>query len=285
MQKFLRNLFSSVLVSSAFLAISQPQTEVYLMTLRQSSEGPVIENPINISQNEGYDNQPSFWEDGESVLYARTVNGQTDIARYYPGSGNTIIITDTKQGSEYSPTRMPDGRISSIRLDTTGLQLLYAYQLNGKSDVLIPELKIGYHAWLNENQLAAFVLGNPASLQLINTETNDAEIISYDIGRSLHKIPGTNQLSYVDKYEKPWKINTYDLNSGEIEELAPTIEDSEDYCWTPKRQIIMGSGNKLFWWTLGQEWKPFADLSMLGVNKITRVAVSSDGKRLAIVVE
>ena len=99
--------------------LGQPGTEVYLFDILEAETAAGwLGNPVNISDNPGYDNQPSFWPDGKSVLYARTVGNQTEIARYAIENGPTITVTSTRQGSEYSPTPMPDGNISSIRLDT-----------------------------------------------------------------------------------------------------------------------------------------------------------------------
>ncbi|MEO9483618.1 MAG: hypothetical protein ABJG47_09245 [Ekhidna sp.] len=264
---------------------SQPNTEVFLMDLRRSSDGLVIQNTLNISSNEGYDNQPSFWSDSESVLYARSVEGQTEIARYYPESGNTLIITNTFGGSEYSPTLMPDGRISSIRLDTTGLQLLYAYTLRGAGEVLVPNLKIGYHAWINSKEIVAFVLGEPATMQIINTANNEARVVGENIGRSLHKIPGSDSFSYVDKATDDWVIKSMNPQTGKTTMLTAVIDGAEDYCWTPNKEILMGSGSKLYVWKEGSDWMQVTDLAAQKITQITRLSVSPDGKRLVVVGE
>lgn len=276
-------LLSFLLILSVVILNAQPSTEVYLMDLRRSSDGLVIEKPINISSNVGYDNQPSFWSDSESVLYARNVEGQTEIARYYISSGNTFIVTNTFGGSEYSPTLMPDGRISSIRLDTTGLQLLYAYTLKGKDEVLVPKLKIGYHAWINSNEIVAFVLGEPATMQIIHTSNNSARVVGENIGRSLHKIPGSPSFSYVDKSSEKWMIKSMNPETGKSEDLTSVIEGSEDYCWTPNEEIIMGSGSKLYVWKRGGTWTEITDLASYGISSITRLSLSPDGKKLAVV--
>ena len=97
--------------------MAQPDTEVYLFDLKKEEGTWQVSNPMNISMNEGYDNQPFFWPDGNSIVYARNENGQTEIARYFIGSKETFLITDTKQGSEYSPTPVPGGMsISRTRL-------------------------------------------------------------------------------------------------------------------------------------------------------------------------
>ncbi|GAB4242132.1 MAG: hypothetical protein Tsb0034_19500 [Ekhidna sp.] len=268
----------------ATIAVSQPNTEVYLFDLDLSNEGAPLSNPVNISENPGYDNQPSFWPDGKSILYARTIEGQTEIARYFIKGGKTKIITDTKQGSEYSPTPTPDGNISSIRLDTTGLQLLYSYDLKGRARVLVPDLVIGYHVWIAPNQLVSFVLGEPNTMQWINVETNEKKTLAENIGRSLHKIPNSKHFSYVDKSGDTWLIKSMNMTTGESTTLIETISGAEDYCWTPGGVIIMGKDSKLYRGMGEGEWQEFFDLETYGLGGITRVAVSPDGNQLVLVV-
>lgn len=268
-------------VISSLPCYSQPETEVYLADFLEG-DNPEIINPKNISNNPGYDNQPSFWGDSKSLLYSRTVNGQTEIARYFVESGNTEIITNTPQGGEYSPTQMPDGRISSIRLDTTGLQLLYAYNLNGNPQVLVPELVIGYHAWISDGEIVTFVLGDPATMQLVNTKTSQAKVVAENIGRSLHKIPNSGSFSYVDKSGEEWLIKSMNPETEETLNIAKTLAGSEDYCWTPSGVLIMGRGSKLYFFSDEEDWQEFADLASNGVAQITRVSVSPDGRMIAI---
>ena len=264
---------------------AQPNTEIYLLDLEQTVSGLNLNNALNISSNPGYDNQPAFWPDGQSIIYSRTVNGQTEIARYFLNDAKTEIITNTLQGSEYSPTPTPDRRISSIRLDTTGLQLLYSYNLKGQSKVLVDDLVIGYHAWINKSDIVSFVLGDTSTMQIINTKTNEARVVATNIGRSLHKIPGSNRFSYVDKSSKPWHIKSMDPVTEESRILVNTLEGSEDYCWMPNGFIIMGSGSKLFFWKGKGDWIEIANLVSEGISNITRVSVSPDGTKLVVAAE
>lgn len=265
------------------LAVAQPSTEVYLFDLDGDTANFSISNPVNISNNEGYDNQPSFWPDGKSVLYARSIDGQTEIVRFFIDTKETKIISKTLQGSEYSPTVMPDRRISSVRLDTTGLQLLYAYDLIGNVEVLVPETVIGYHVWVGDMNIAAFVLGDPATLQIIDTRTNEAETVYSKIGRSLHMVPNHNWFSFVDKSKDVWAVKAMDPSNKTVIYLTNTLDGAEDYCWTPEGSMIMGQGTKLFHWE--RNWSQFADLSEMGLGKVSRVAVSRDGSKLVVVVD
>lgn len=280
----MRHLIPLLLLSICTTSFAQPDTEVYLFQLKKEGTAYQLSEAKNISDNPGYDNQPSFWPDGKSVIYARTVDDQTEIARYFVESGETEIITNTKQGSEYSPTPMPDGRISSIRLDTTGLQLLYAYDLQGNSEVLVEELVIGYHAWVSKKEIISFVLGDPATMQLINTKSGKAKVMGEKIGRSLHKIPHLEGWSYVDKSNNSWGIKSMD-SYGNVDRFVMALEGSEDYCWTAYGDMIMGKGSKLYSWTDGGGWTEFADLAALGISDVSRLATSWEGDQLVVVVQ
>ena len=272
------------------LVQAQPDTEIYLFEFTENG----IANPINISNNPGYDNQPFFWYDSRSILYARTINGQTDIVRYHISTGETDIITKTRQGSEFSPTQIPGtDNISSIRLDTTRLQLLYSYDLRGRHKVLVNDLKIGYHTWLSPHSIVAFVLGDTITMQQIDFKETDGELavistktIGLNIGRSLHRIQGTQSFSYVDKTVEPWTINGMDLISGEVRVIANTLGQNEDFCWTAFGDLLMGNENKLYLFQEGSSnWEQILNLNDFGIaGKISRLARSHDGKWLAIVV-
>ena len=283
MKHILKTFTSLVLIFISTLCVAQPNTEIYLFDIRKEGDQFFLSDPRNITNNEGYDNQPSFWPDGKSLLYARTVGDQTEIARYSLANGETTIISNTLQGSEYSPTAMPDGRISSIRLDTTGLQRLYAYDLEGNSEVLVPELVIGYHAWINKKEIVTFVLGDPATMQIINVNNGKANTVASNIGRSLHVIPNSGYFSYVDKSAPQWVIGA--MNSKEKkQQMTIALEGSEDYCWAPTGEIIMGQGSKLFHWKRAASWVQFADLANYNLEGISRLAMSPDGTVLAVVV-
>lgn len=270
------------LLFSAVATFAQPSTEIYLFDITKNA----ISNPRNVSNNVGYDNQPSFWPDGKSILYARNIAGQTDIARFYIDTQETELISKTPQGGEYSPLKMPgEEGISAIRLDTTGLQLLYRYVFNGDSEPLHPTLKIGYHAWLSNSEIVCFVLGEPATLQHVNIVTGTAKVLKENIGRSIHKMPKSDNISYIDKATTPNTIMQISVADGTTTKICDAVASSEDYCWLDKKNILMGQGNKLMKYSKKGGWQQVAELSTLGVKgSISRLAVSADGKKLAVVV-
>ncbi|NNE03835.1 MAG: steroid delta-isomerase, partial [Eudoraea sp.] len=85
---------------------AQTNTEVFLLDLSVVNETIRLSSPNNISNNIGYDNQPSFYNDN-LVVFASTRNEQTDIAGFAINRSNVSWITDTQNGSEYSPLKIP----------------------------------------------------------------------------------------------------------------------------------------------------------------------------------
>ncbi|MDX1331605.1 MAG: hypothetical protein R3252_01135 [Robiginitalea sp.] len=229
------------------LAFGQPETEVYLVDLEIASETISLTTPLNISNNPGYDNQPSFLEDG-SLLYSRTRDGQTDIARYHPASGTTSWLSHTPGGSEYSPLKIP-GReaVSAIRLDTTGLQRLYAYPLQGGDPTLLVEgLKIGYHVWVNADLLVCSVLvEDRMDLVVVNFKDHSRHTFQKDVGRSLQQVPGSGQISYTSIEDGKTVLKSMDPRSGANTVIAVLPNEVQDVCWLTEELVICGSRNKL----------------------------------------
>ena len=243
--------------------------------------------PVKITSWAGYNNQPSFTADGQSILYTSIKDKQADIYRYDIARGTTTQITRTPE-SEYSPTLMPDGKsISVVRVEADGTQRLWKFTLAGGAPALILEKikPVGYHWWLDDHTLALFILGKPNTLQIIDTRTGKAETIAENPGRILRRAPHQNKLSFVHKIsDQEWIIKAYDLDSRKTTELIKTFTGVEDYAWTPAGDLLMAKDAKLFvrkksdW-----AWQEVTDFSSAGLKTITRIAVSPKGDRIAFV--
>ena len=190
--------FLTILLST-FIIYSQQDTDVYLFDYLNSKPFPILTNPKNISNNPGYDNQPSFSKNGKFIFFSSTRNGQTDIQRFDIKNDKKKWISQTI-GGEYSPQEISKNHLSAVRLDPDGKQLLYSYKISrNHSKVLVENKKIGYYAWINSKELLCFVLGEPNSLQSINLKSNESILVDEIIGRSIHKIPNSKLMSYISK--------------------------------------------------------------------------------------
>ncbi|MDH3733950.1 MAG: hypothetical protein OEU54_10470, partial [Gemmatimonadota bacterium] len=151
--------------------------------------------------------------------------------------------------------------------------------------VLTDVAPVGYHAWLDDSTLGLFVLGQPPTLQIADARTGRARIAAHNIGRSLHKVPGRAAVSFLHRDGGVPTIRTLDPARGTATDLVAPLEGSQDYAWAPGGVLVMGSGSRLFAFDplTDRTWREIADLSSAGIENITRLAISPDGSRIAVV--
>ena len=273
------------------IAIAQSGTtgpDIFLVGIRMKGPGMELTGTVrNATARPGYDNQPSWSPDGKSVYYTSTrEDAQSDIYRLDVATGTITRITMTAPESEYSATVMADGMsISVIRVERDSAQRLWRFPLDGGAPtVMLPALKpTGYQAWATPSTVAIFVLGAPNALAVASIVTNKVDTVARNIGRSLHRVPGTTRISFSQKVSatESW-IQEFDPASGTITRRAPLPKGVEDYAWTPGGALVAGDGCKVVTWSNGA-WETVGDLGPRGIRGITRLAVSPDGLWIALV--
>ena len=281
-----------VLAVAALPTVLQAQagSDIYLARLTGSGAMVRVEAPTTVTERAGYDNQPSFTPTGLALLYTSIrADEQADTYRYEIGSRTITRVTHTPE-SEYSPTVMPGGTsFSVVRVEADSTQRLWKFRMDGSAPelVLTDVRPVGYHAWANAYTLGVFVLGNPATLHIADTRTGTSRVVVQGIGRSLHRVPGSEQISFLHQSgPEPHYIKTIEPATGTIRLVAPALEGNEFYAWLPDGTPIMGVGAKLYAGSaVSTPWTEIADLSRHGIAGISRLAVSPDGVMLAIVAE
>src|SRR6185369_2374063 len=185
-------------------SFGQTASEIFLFDLSIQKENITLSNPKNITNHEGYDNQPSFHTDLPIIYYASfNDEGRSDIKYYNYKTGETKSLTNSPE-REYSPTLTLDKQfISCIIQRDNGAQDLGKYPVNGgEPTVLINTLVVGYHVWVDNSHLGLFVLGQNGDsneLHYFRLPTKSDTIVAQNIGRSLHKIPGESAISFIEK--------------------------------------------------------------------------------------
>ncbi len=277
----------AVMLCGAAVLAQAPATEIFLAPVTSAGTKITVGRPVNITNSPGYDNQPQFLADSSGLLFSSMRDGvQTDIYRYDIAAKRVVQVTRTAE-NEYSPTLTPDGRtFSTVR---GAGQRLWRFTMDGSDAGLAwtHQGLIGYHVWISHTHLATFILGaqrEPNTLQLLDLRTGGSEVIEKSIGRSLLIRPGRGTVSFVHKPQGgAWEIKEFNPATKAITSLTPTLEGSEDLTWTPDGAIVMGQKGKLFVWREGGTWTEIADLTRRGVEHITRLTMSPDGKWIAIV--
>jgi len=275
-------------------ALTQPTPGTDIWAFRISGTRPSLDlsSAVRVTERPGYDNQPHFPPGERLILYTAIDSlGQADIWSYDLSSGDRRNVTRSAPESEYSATVMPSlARFSAIRVEADSTQRLWSFDSGGENpEVILRDIQpVGYHAWLDDDHLALFVLGAPATLQIASVAEGTARVVAEDIGRSVHRIPGRGTVSFVQWVEPGtgW-INEYDPDTEETRSLAPLLEGNEFYAWTPEGVLVMGQGSKLFRWIPDDStaWEEIADLESAGVLAITRISFNPEGGWIAVVGE
>jgi len=288
-------LLTSLAVTAQTTQPAVATEDIFVVDVKVNKGKLEFGQPANITDRAGYDNQPGFLPDGQSLLYTSMREGeQTDIYRYDFKTRQTTRLTSTPEG-EYSPTVMPGGKFFSvIRVERDKTQRLWKFPLaGGEPGLVLPAIKpVGYHLWLDERTLALFILGaegKPNTLQLVPTDMTFLDVIHVNIGRALHTIPRRAAFSFVHKISPDeWFVKAFDLKTKRSTILIKTLPGSEDLVWTPDGTLLMAQDSKLFQWNPAApatDWQQIADFSAAGLKKITRLAVSPKANRLALVAQ
>lgn len=289
-----RNIsIATLLVCAAPMGLAaQAASGTDIWVFRVTGPSPTVDltSGTNVTRRPGYDNQPHF-PPGESLLLYTAADsaGQADVWSYDLRSGARRNLTRSSPESEYSPTVMPSlERFSVIRVEADSTQRLWSFESGGTNpEVILPSVQpVGYHAWVDQDRLALFVLGSPATLQMASVSEGTASVVAENIGRSVHRIPGRGTVSFVQLDEDGigW-IREYDPETGSTRPLAPAVEGNEFHAWTPDGTLVAGRGSKLFRWVPGEagSWEEMADLEIKGLQGISRIAFSPGGGWVAVV--
>jgi hypothetical protein len=268
-------------------SFAQANTEIFVFDIEASTSKIELKNGKNISNNEGYDNQPSFLND-RYILFASNRNGQTDIAKYDTRYDSKSWL-NFSEGGEYTPLKHPSqNEISAVRLDKNGLQRLYSYNArNGESKELISGLVVAYYTWYDEHTIVSAVIeDNNLNLFVSNLQDGTNRKYATNVGRSFHKIPNSDLVSFISKVnENQWQIKSLNPLTGDTKIIANTIKGVEDICWLDSKTLLSGKDSKLYKLRLQKDndWKEIADLSSNNITQITRLAVNSESNKLLIV--
>lgn len=291
----MRPFLTHALLSSAVMALSgatakpaqsPPATDIYLAPIVVGKAHVTVGVPVNITNRAGYDNQPSFTPNGRSILFTSIhEDGQADIYRYDIESKAITQLTRTPE-SEYSPTVMPGGkRFSVIRVERDSTQRVWSFAMDGSDPQLVlASLKpVGYYAWLNHDNMVTFVLGSPNALVLANVRNGNADTVARNVGRSLAALHG-GEFSYVQNDGGGPRLRALNWSTRAGRDLMTLPGGSQDITWVDGDLVLTGTASRLLVRDSHDgNWTEIADLSKYGLTSITRLAVSPDGKWLAIV--
>jgi hypothetical protein len=286
-------LFLLLFVLALRLPAQMSSSNVYLFNLQQVGDTTIrFSNPrwLTAFNPNGYNDHPAFIEnDLLFIASQQPQQTQPDIVALNLRDGSRARVTATQEG-EYSPARMPDFlSFSAVRMEfQPGDTLLRLWQFpvnrqpndNGKP-VFKYLTNIGYYHWLNRQQVAVFLVGEPNSLGIADLRNDQVQTIATNVGRTFRTLPNGN-LIYVQKNSfAPWQLMEADaMNNYSATPLITVLPGAEDFALLPDGTILMARGAKVFKYRprFDENWIEVADFSGYDLSTITRMAVSMDGK-------
>lgn len=265
---------------------AQSNIEIFLFDLERKHSEITLSNAKILSENEGYDNQPSFLDD-RYIVFASSRHGQTDISKYDTHHNSKDWVNFTK-GGEYSPLKIPNKQeVSAVRLDEDGKQRLYSYNLSdGVSTELIKDLVVAYYTWFDDDTIVSAVIEDEElNLYVSRLKSGTNTKYASNVGRSFHRIPNSNLVSFISKEnENQWQIKSLNPETGVIKPITNTIKNIEDICWLDRNTLLSGKHHTLYQFKLeaNKDWETIANLSSYGITEISRLSVNSSASKLLI---
>lgn len=269
-------------------------TEIWLVSLKNEAGKTSCGIPERITDNDHYDNQPSFSYDGRYVYFASMIDTpQTDIMEYDIKTKKTRRITKTPE-SEYQPQQIPKDHklLSVVRVNEEKAQQFYSVNYDGTEINAIAENEdsLAYYNWLNDSTVGMYILYGEAPMLLqfdIGIQQSIQIMDGGSFGRCLQKIPGTADLSFIVKREKGESpIYKFGFEDTDTTFICNAIPGEEDFSWAPNGEILMGSKGKLYILDTKKKdntkWEMIADFTKT-IGNFYRLAVSPTGDKIAIV--
>lgn len=268
-------------------------TDIWLFDLSYKMNQPSITDGVNISNRKGYDNQPSFSEGGNYLVYtAEQSDGQTDIMRYEIAKKQVKKLTSTAE-SEYSPIYLPGNKyIVSVVVEKDSSQRIWSYHKETmKSEPMIPRFfGVGYHCWIDEHTCFAFQLGEPSMLVMADSKDGKTKNCISNIGRCVqsYRSPQRKLVLYTQmNADSLWQIKALTTEGEPYTNFSPVSlpKDCQDFTVDNFNNLFAAQGSKLLCYNLNLQegWKKLGDFSNMGIQNITRLALNSTGNKLALV--
>lgn len=279
-----RNLSLYLLLLSFYLMKSQlPKSDLWLFKIENTKEGMSFSKPLNITNREGYDNQPSFSSDNKKIYYVSVREDKQADIYYYDLKTNKIIQFTKTPLSEYSPAETPDGKfISAVVVETDSAQRIhFINKETGVHEGRFDFDSVGYYNFLNNDTCIYYKLTDPHSLRY-RTDKQDKWLGIFPI--RTFKTVNRHTLIYGLKDSLKVTFYKYDfiLHKGEKYCDFPSL--NEDIIWHPTLGLTKSEGSKLLYFhQQKKEWVLLTDLVVFGINKITRFNFDSENKYLVVV--
>jgi hypothetical protein len=287
----LRKLFTLLLVFSShtLIVLSQaPNPEIFLFSVEMKDGKPVLADGKNITNSPGYDNQPSFSLDGSRILLTSIRETKdTNIYEYSLADGKLAQIITSPDG-DYSAREFDSRTVYFVRegQDQEMTVMKFDRETKRESPVLKNKEPVAYYAF-NAKGDGLVWIRYAFMMHWVNPEKGINRFVAdYAQPSAPQLIPNTDNFSFIKRLpnDELW-IHEFNPGNQAVRPIVQPRDGKIHYCWLSDGSLLMGSGTRLFRFDekADKAWVQVADLSSFGIKDITRLTLSPDGKKMALV--
>jgi Tol biopolymer transport system component len=279
----------TALMFGQILFAQAPDSEIYLFSIDQQDGKYTFTDGKNITSNKGYDNQPSFSLDNKSILFTSGRNDNNFDIYEYTLTDKKITPLITSENGEYTAKEFDKNTVMFVR-EGKNDQGMSVWKYDRLTKATSPALKnnepVAYYAWNSKGEALVWVR-YAFMMHFVNPARSiNRYVANYAQPSVPHLIPNTDKFSFMQRHpdDSLW-IKEFDPSDESVRPIVQSKDGKKDYAWMPDGSLLIGSENKLYRFDekTDKDWHLLADLSSSGIKDISRMAVSFDGKYLALV--
>jgi len=266
-----------------------PETELFLAEVEIKGNILKVEAAKKISTHKGYNNQPCFVNNDKEIYFTSDIESdtKTHICSYNLSKKEIkrLSITNT---SEYSANKVPGkDEFSVVMVEEDSTQRIWLFDVvkgSNKSCLSQQTDSVGYYTWLSKDSILYYKLTKPHSLHALNIKTNQDVWLCDNPTRSFKKVSATTFFHVIHE-EKQNEVYIYDIRIRKATLYGvDNVSANQDYIWHAALGLLKSEGTKLYRYSADTKvWLELADFAAFGVKKLTRFAISANGKYIALV--
>ena len=274
-----------LLALAPFSAAQILETEVWVGSLDLRDGGFAVSDLKNISNHRGYDNQPSFLPDGQSLLFTTEAVNLDET-----GLGVHAVRYDLRTGKStplplargFSPTPASDGQIMLLREGGVWL-----HDSRGKlARALTNTTTAGYFNRFEDETWVLFMNDKDRRIVMYDPRTYELETMITGAITAPYRVPGERAVTFVVQSEDVRTLHRLDVDTKQVTTLATIpFPTGGHHVWTPRGTLFIASGSAIHEWDPRRpaEWPVVHRFESPDLQGITRIALNATADRIAIV--
>jgi hypothetical protein len=233
----------------------------------------------NVSNHAGYDNQPTFLPDGNSLIYTSQVGDMAET-----GQGVEAVLVDLRTGAVtptrvrgFSPTPFEGGLLVLREGD------VWKHALTGGEGVEMTAVdRAGYFTRFDERTWVLFMNDEQRRIAIYDAKTKALETVATGAITAPYRVPGARAVTFVTATDDARTLHRLDLATKKVTALSTIpFKTGGHHVWTARGSLLMASGNAIHEWKDG--WKEVWRTDHPDLQSISRIALSPNADRIALV--